>query len=215
MSNTEKFDKMLSGMVNKERAADYGHPSFHFEISAGLKKIIRDHFDCEGDERLLHAMDMVCDKLARLCHTPTHFDSWLDIAGYARTAMMVMDRYAEPLEINKVEWAEPAFHHLTWLDCEAMMEEYILAHYIDWTDAALENACQIGVVDQSVVDYVMTLRAEAIFRGAVGSIVAAEQTSPPDEQESKPMESASRTTSHDPLDQRSFPSQEPYPKPKV
>jgi hypothetical protein len=34
---------------------------------------------------------MIADKMARLCHSPTHFDSWLDIAGYARTAVMMLD----------------------------------------------------------------------------------------------------------------------------
>lgn len=88
-TKTAEFDLKLQGLVNTERAAVYGHPSDHFELSAELKRLIRANY--EGDPRLLHALDMILDKIARLCHTDTHFDSWLDIAGYARTAVMILD----------------------------------------------------------------------------------------------------------------------------
>jgi len=90
---TAEFDKMLAGLVNSTRMADYGHPADHFQISAAIKAEIRANF--KGDPRLLHALEMLADKMARLCHSPDHFDSWLDIAGYARTAVMVLDRITE------------------------------------------------------------------------------------------------------------------------
>jgi len=84
---TDKFDEQLTGLVNKERQAAYGHPLYHFQRTANMKKELR---HCE-DAELRHVLEMIADKMARLCETPDHFDSWIDIAGYARTAMMVMD----------------------------------------------------------------------------------------------------------------------------
>lgn len=91
--STKEFDRLIKGTVNKARAKEYGHPADHFACSAALKTTLRKHF--KGDPRLLHALEMQCDKMARLCHSPDHFDSWLDIAGYARTACMVIDRIEE------------------------------------------------------------------------------------------------------------------------
>ena len=34
---------------------------------------------------------MILDKVARLTNNPEHLDSWIDIAGYARCAVMIMD----------------------------------------------------------------------------------------------------------------------------
>lgn len=98
MSNVDLFDSKLSGLVNKERQAEYGHPLDHFQISAVIKDAIK---GC-SDPVLRHSLEMIADKMARLCHSPEHLDSWIDIAGYARTAVMVMDErkhraIAEPL----------------------------------------------------------------------------------------------------------------------
>ena len=90
-SCVEAFDKAVFQAVNKERMKDYGHPLEHFAISAAIKKAVQ---SCE-DPELRHALEMIADKMARLCHKPTHLDSWIDIAGYARTAMLVMDRRKE------------------------------------------------------------------------------------------------------------------------
>ena len=78
MTLTDTFDKKLSGLINHDRMTDYGHPLDHFKISAQIKTAI---FSCP-DAELRHALEMIADKMARLCHSPTHFDSWLDIAGY-------------------------------------------------------------------------------------------------------------------------------------
>lgn len=84
------FDQQVKGLVNTTRMKDYGHPADHFAISAKLKATIRENF--RGDPRILHVLEMEADKIARLCHSPDHLDSWIDIAGYARTAVMVLDR---------------------------------------------------------------------------------------------------------------------------
>lgn len=86
MTKTEQFDKALDQAVNTDRQKDYGHPLDHFAISARMKFLL----SCP-DLELKHAMEMICDKLARLQHSPEHLDSWIDIAGYARTAVMVLD----------------------------------------------------------------------------------------------------------------------------
>jgi len=95
MTPLETFDKAVSGLTNNERQKDYGHPYDHFAISAGIKKYL---YGCP-DAKLRHALEMIADKMARLCHSPEHLDSWIDIAGYARTAVMIMERreteYAE------------------------------------------------------------------------------------------------------------------------
>jgi len=38
---------------------------------------------------------MILTKVARLVETPAHMDSVLDIAGYARTITMILDKEAE------------------------------------------------------------------------------------------------------------------------
>jgi len=89
MSNVSTFDKEVSGLINKDRQRDYGHPADHFLHSSDIKRALRAAF--KGDERYLHALEMIADKMVRLCNSPEHLDSWIDIAGYARTAVMVMD----------------------------------------------------------------------------------------------------------------------------
>jgi hypothetical protein len=91
LSNTEKFDSALAGMVNKERADIYGHPQENFIRIQQLKDVV---FECK-DEVLREALDSICIKIARLIQSPSHFDSWLDIAGYARCAVMILDRRNE------------------------------------------------------------------------------------------------------------------------
>jgi len=87
MSKTDQFDEALAGLVNKERMEDYGHPLDHFSKTAAFAGQIN---GCP-DPQLRHALYMISDKIARLCNSPEHLDSWIDIAGYARTAVMILD----------------------------------------------------------------------------------------------------------------------------
>ena len=91
MSYVETFDELIKGLVNTERQNEYGHPRYHFHRSACIKAQLQ---SCD-DVTLRHVLEMIADKMARLVHNPEHFDSWLDIAGYARTALMVMDAREE------------------------------------------------------------------------------------------------------------------------
>lgn len=95
MSNAAQFDKEMQDLT-KRRGEVYGHPAVDFARAASLKAIVQ---DCP-DPRLRHVLEMLCVKMARLINTPTHLDSWVDIAGYARTACMVID-YKETTNANK------------------------------------------------------------------------------------------------------------------
>jgi hypothetical protein len=81
------------------RQHDYGHPSADFGRVADLLNALGFERHGEAISTLDRVVIAISVKLARLTHTPTHRDSWLDIAGYVLTAGMVMDREWE--ERNK------------------------------------------------------------------------------------------------------------------
>lgn len=81
------FKPLTTAELTTERGSVYGHPLDDFGRAAKLKAVVADIKDPE----LRHAAEMICVKLARLCHTPGHLDSWDDIAGYGRTARMVIE----------------------------------------------------------------------------------------------------------------------------
>lgn len=87
MSATEQFDAAI-GKVTQERGAVYGHPADDFAKVAQMAEGIR---FCK-DPRIKHALYMILVKVARLAETPDHVDSIVDIAGYARTIAMIVDR---------------------------------------------------------------------------------------------------------------------------
>lgn len=94
---SQRFDESIATLT-QERGKSYGHPSTNFSNIAKLKQVVS---QCK-DPELRHAMEMVCVKLARLIETPDHFDSWLDIAGYSRVAMVILDARADE-EIKNVD----------------------------------------------------------------------------------------------------------------
>lgn len=81
-----RFDETLKSL-NRDRGADYGHPYHNFEVMAAFTEALE---KCP-DRRLRQALIMIAAKVSRLVQNPYHLDSWVDIAGYARTAVMVMD----------------------------------------------------------------------------------------------------------------------------
>lgn len=83
----DKFDEEIQ-TITQRRGEVYGHPADDFSVAADLMR----HFDHVEPPALRHALRMICVKMARLKNTPTHFDSYVDIVGYARTAIMVMER---------------------------------------------------------------------------------------------------------------------------
>ena len=68
-----------SASVIEERGSVYGDMRAHFERVARLKQAVS---DCP-DDGVRHVLEMICVKMARLVETPTHEDSWVDVAGYA------------------------------------------------------------------------------------------------------------------------------------
>lgn len=91
LSATEDFDKQLAGLVNAERRAIYGHPADNFRRIAAIDAIIA---ECP-DPVVRVALSAIGTKLCRLVQTPDHLDSFIDIAGYARCGVMILDRRAE------------------------------------------------------------------------------------------------------------------------
>jgi len=82
-----KFDAAVQDLV-RVRGEDYGHPSANFARIQKLKAIIAECPHPEARE----ALDSIAVKISRLIENPAHLDSWQDIAGYARTGVMVTDR---------------------------------------------------------------------------------------------------------------------------
>lgn len=74
--------------VNEDRGKTYGHPSENFARIAALTAALPRYHDVRFD----HIATMICVKLARLAQDPTHLDALIDIAGYARTWVMILDK---------------------------------------------------------------------------------------------------------------------------
>lgn len=77
------------GALVEERGDVYGHPIDDFKRVSLMTYVLR---ECP-DPILRHVLYMMCVKICRLTTTPHHEDSWLDIAGYAMTAAMVLEAY--------------------------------------------------------------------------------------------------------------------------
>lgn len=82
----EQYDSAVA-TITEERGKDYGHPINHFGHASRLKDVVA---ECP-DPHIRHALEMICVKMARLIESPEHLDSWVDISGYARTAVMCID----------------------------------------------------------------------------------------------------------------------------
>jgi len=87
MNNLSEFNKALHE-VTQDRAKVYGHPADMFARVALITQAVE---SCP-DERVRHALVMIGVKMARLTQSPDHLDSVIDIAGYARTIAMILDR---------------------------------------------------------------------------------------------------------------------------
>jgi hypothetical protein len=79
------------GLVHGSRQAKYGHPADDFARTAALWRAL---FGWNVTPENV-ALAMMCVKLSRLQATPDHRDSVVDLAGYAETYQMVMERESE------------------------------------------------------------------------------------------------------------------------
>ena len=87
---SERVDQFNAAVnrVNDDRAAEYGHPRVNFDRIHRIKLVVA---ECP-DPLMRHVLEMIAVKMARLIETPDHLDSLIDIAGYARTGVMVTDK---------------------------------------------------------------------------------------------------------------------------
>lgn len=85
-SRLDHFDT-VTATITQDRGRDYQHPSIDFAKANELKACVQ---NCK-DPLVRHTLEMICLKMARLIHNPSHLDSWIDIAGYARCGVMVTD----------------------------------------------------------------------------------------------------------------------------
>lgn len=83
----EQYDAAVSDITDR-RGEVYGHPMDDFDRAARLKEVVS---ECT-DPHTRHALEMICVKMARLIESPQHVDSFVDIAGYSRCAVMCIDR---------------------------------------------------------------------------------------------------------------------------
>ena len=86
-SPLDTFDKAIK-TVNGERGRNYGHPAVNFDRVAKLRAIID---DCP-DPRIRVGLGEIADRLARLVENPYHLDAYIDITGYARANVMIIQR---------------------------------------------------------------------------------------------------------------------------
>lgn len=86
--STETILEEAQRLVGGDRGDDYGHPRDDFAKTAGAWNALFG-WDCTPAKV---ALAMIVVKLSRLQETPHKRDSIVDIAGYARTYEMVLER---------------------------------------------------------------------------------------------------------------------------
>lgn len=82
----EAFDDAYS-VVTEDRRHVYGAPVDTYRRISALRGIVD---ECP-DVQVREILGMIVTKVARLIQTPTHLDSWVDVAGYARCGAMLLD----------------------------------------------------------------------------------------------------------------------------
>ena len=82
----QQFDAAYA-VVTADRRDVYGDPQDTYRRVAALRTVVD---ECP-DPQVREIIGMVATKLVRLVQTPEHLDSWIDVAGYARTAAMLLD----------------------------------------------------------------------------------------------------------------------------
>ena len=92
-TKTEQFDAAIR-TTTQQRGEAYGSPLADFSRAALIKFAVS---ACPHDI-VRHALEMIGVKMSRLCTTPDHMDSVVDIAGYARTIAMILDEEAKTHE---------------------------------------------------------------------------------------------------------------------
>jgi len=86
-SPLDTYDK-ATRTVNAQRGSIYGHPAVNFQRIANIRAVTR---DC-ADPRARVTLDELAVKMARLVESPYHLESWIDVSGYARAQVMILQR---------------------------------------------------------------------------------------------------------------------------
>jgi hypothetical protein len=82
----EQFDAAYA-KVTLDRRDTYGAPEDTYRRIATLRSVVD---ECP-DPEIREILAMVITKVARLVQTPGHLDSWIDVAGYARCGVMLLN----------------------------------------------------------------------------------------------------------------------------
>lgn len=85
MNRTQILEAAASAV--KERGENYGSPASNFQRIADLWSSYTGHMYTMADVGVM----MTLLKIARLKETPSHSDSWVDIAGYAAVTSEAID----------------------------------------------------------------------------------------------------------------------------
>ena len=92
-ANRETVLDQAAQAVNGSRNEEYGEPFNDFQRVALMWTAAFDHYFTPEDV----AKALILLKVGRLSHTPSHLDSWVDIAGYAACGW---DAYSDHLEFG-------------------------------------------------------------------------------------------------------------------
>lgn len=82
----EQFDAAYA-VVTLDRRDTYGAPEDTYRRISAMRAIVD---EC-GDPQIREILAMIVTKVARLVQTPEHLDSWVDVAGYARCGVMLLN----------------------------------------------------------------------------------------------------------------------------
>lgn len=82
----EQFDAAYSN-VTADRRDVYGAPEDTYRRISTMRTVVDECLDPQIREILA----MIVTKVARLVQTPDHLDSWVDVAGYSRCGVMLLD----------------------------------------------------------------------------------------------------------------------------
>lgn len=82
----EQFDAAYA-KVTLDRRDIYGAPEDTYRRIAALRAVVD---ECP-DPQIREILAMIVTKVARLVQTPDHLDSWVDVAGYARCGVMLLN----------------------------------------------------------------------------------------------------------------------------
>lgn len=84
-------------LTSGARQEVYGHPAENYDALAAVWTVLLQRSDVLKASRVLTAEDvqvlLIAMKVVRLAKDPTHRDTIVDVAGYARTLEMTLDKF--------------------------------------------------------------------------------------------------------------------------